>query len=81
MLQETIGIDDNTKVRTLTRQQTFSSNKNDFLMEILSNKLKMRDMSTQFVNNEWVNNTPKIINSNAVLSKNNAPLVSKQTEY
>jgi hypothetical protein len=76
MLQKTIGIDDNTKVTTLTRQQKFPSKKNDFLMEILSKKLNMRDMNTQFVNNEWVNNTPEIISSNAILSKNNATLVS-----
>ena len=45
-------------------------------MEILSNKLKMRDKITQFVNNECVNNTPQIINSNAIPSKNSATLAS-----
>jgi hypothetical protein len=39
-------------------------------MEILSNKLKMRGKNTQFVNN-----TPQIINCNAILSKNIATLV------
>jgi len=39
-------------------------------MEILSNKLKMRDKNIQFVNN-----TPQIINCNAVPSKNIATLV------
>ena len=38
--------------------------------EILSNKLKMRDKNTQFVNN-----TPQIINRNAFPSKNIATLV------
>ena len=45
-------------------------------MEILSNKLKMRDMNTQFINNDCVNNTPQIINSNEIPSKNNATLAS-----
>jgi hypothetical protein len=36
----------------------------------------MRDKNTQVVNNEWVNNTPQIINSNAIPSKNNTSLVS-----
>jgi hypothetical protein len=39
-------------------------------MEILSNKLKMRDKNTQFVNNN-----PQIINRNAIPSKNIATLV------
>jgi hypothetical protein len=39
-------------------------------MKILSNKLKMRDKNTQFVNN-----TPQIINRNAVPSNNIATLV------
>jgi hypothetical protein len=47
-------------------------------MEIFSNKLRMRDKSTQFVNNEWVNSTPEIINSNAIPSKNNTTLVSNR---
>jgi hypothetical protein len=38
----------------------------------------MSDKSTQFVNNEWVNSTPKIINSDAVSSKNNTTLVSNR---
>ena len=45
-------------------------------MEIFGNKLKMRDKNTQYVNNEWVNNTPQIINSIAIRSKNSASLVS-----
>jgi len=45
-------------------------------MEILSNKLKMGDKITQSVNNECVNNTPQIINSYAVPSKNSATLAS-----
>jgi hypothetical protein len=36
----------------------------------------MRDKSTQYVNNEWVSSTPKIINSKAFPSKNNTNLVS-----
>lgn len=45
-------------------------------MEIFNNKLKMKDKNKQFVNNEWVNSAPQIINSNAV------PLhLWYQTEY
>jgi len=66
-----------TKVRTSAKQYKFPCNKNDyFFMEIFNNKLKMRDKNTQFINNEWVNNSPQIINSNAIPSKNNASLVS-----
>jgi hypothetical protein len=35
----------------------------------------MRDKKKQFVNNECLNNTPLIINSNTVPSKNNATLL------
>ena len=45
-------------------------------MEILSNKVKMRDKNIQFVNNECVNNSPQIINSITVPSNNNETLVS-----
>jgi len=47
-------------------------------MEIFGNKVRMRDKSTQFVNNEWVNNTTKITNSNAIPSKNSTTLVSNR---
>jgi len=47
-------------------------------MEILSNKVKMRDKNTQFVNNECVNNSPQIINSITFPSKNNETLVSSR---
>jgi hypothetical protein len=36
----------------------------------------MGDKITQFVNNDCVNNTPQIINSYAIPSKNNATLAS-----
>ena len=38
----------------------------------------MRDKNTQFVNNECANNTPQIINSITIPSKNNETLVSNR---
>jgi hypothetical protein len=44
-------------------------------MDILSNKLQTRNKNKQFVNNEFVNNTPLIINHNAVPSRSDATVV------
>jgi hypothetical protein len=82
ILKETTEIDDTTKVRTSTRQRNLPNNKNDDFLEILTNKLMMRDKNKQFVNNECVNSIPLIINSNTISSKNDATLIpNRQNIY